>query len=587
MKSFYFRYPWISKNTFLKILNVSKVEDFEIWQKKPHPTDKAYQILQMKTFLTVLSQTEFPVLLLWSHPKLALRFFESTDMKNIRVRSSLEKDPHALSQAYNVCMSFICGSIGRLSPRDAWVGSGFGKFTKNGSSSFAITRNIEKITAEPNLKWLSQNWSDLNFTEIQPGVTVWQYLHEEIEAQTNKKIKTHYLSSLKNLKSLVKLVEEDPWNFFSVKKFIQESEKVLSESILENLRPTNPVQYNEKSSKRSPHCWWISRFIATELELNESLYDLFFKNFDEFVHQMEVSGVIGIESNIRKAERAPFLNRLKALEPERIVYEAEEFYDSLVKLPIENQGCRPYFPKAVPKGSALVFMTTDQHCKHLYLEPNPKRLSDRIACNLFKTPLFSSHPADADYIGIKPQCNPDNRLLRTNHPEKDMAEINLGDAALYFSTLFNSKMQKILITEFSSPRYEHAPDILPIHVSITKELNDPYGRAFQKERIWLLNQEQAIALSKISGGHRALASQYFLVIHSILGSPTWLTFFKEGKRLELPAYYELSWKYFLHVLRTAKTDILVKNSEGGTPQDPYCFDQNGSPLSTQIFIRND
>ena len=82
---------------------------------------------EMMVSLETLAGTDFPRLLLWSQPALASRLFVRSG-RGVGVAEDFRRRNRRTTRAWQTCLAYALAGVGRLSPRAAWVGVGFGTF---------------------------------------------------------------------------------------------------------------------------------------------------------------------------------------------------------------------------------------------------------------------------------------------------------------------------------------------------------------------------------------------------------------------------------------------------------------------------
>ncbi len=528
---------------------------------------KKVDYAELRETLEALTETDFPTLLLWSKTALAKRLFEVKDVgqKTIKLTERFQMNDHAFVQAVNVSLGYLFSGVGRLSPRDGWVGIGFGGF-KEGAPDLPlhIGDMTERFKLEPDLAWMNRHWSDLTPLALDPGLDAWTYLARRISRQKNAGIQAKYSRILDGLRAQATAVEGDPLNFEKVKEFLGSAERVLRTSVSE-------IDWQE-----NPHRWWLKRLFPTEMSLSPKAGLSFLKLFENMNRNLRRK-----RQTARK--RIPYSIAMKRLHPESILLEAQNFVDWIV----EPANAQRLIPAGLRSGCALVFWGEPSGFRFHYVEPNPRRPAERFAVNFPEIPAYCTDSSDRAFAPLKPPAHLiDNRLLRLRCPEREKALETLApnDESSFYSTFVVEDTVPLLEKELQSSRYENIPDNMPILVSPRDKIVLTFGALYPSSKVWILSPADVREFCRRTHKAEELAAYYLLEVHELLGSPLWLDWMSQGKRSSMPTHSLVAWFHILHVFRRAEAGIAFLNPQIDS-SSIVLSDNKGAALTSQILIR--
>ena len=526
---------------------------------------------EMVAFLTALAKTDFPVLLLWSQPVLAERLFVADSQGGTRLASAYRAHKRPLAQAARTCLAYALAGVGRLAPRDAWIGAGFGVCDAAvQTETIVIHRQAETLIVEPDLAWIARRWTDLTPLPLEPGQLPWDYVRALLDHPANRIAAPAYRPLYTQLRDLAAQLEATPWDFQVVQSFLRTTAALLRQTV-------SPEDW-----RADPHGWWVTRYFPDEVRLAPPLVSRLREDFKIWRQQAQSQGRIAPRLEAASEPRLPYPLRLQLACPDAVRAEAEEFFDWLVEAPSPFGSMqRPYLP-AEP-GPAAGYWIDDDGIRFQYVDPNPWRPAERLAAYFSTPPAYCER--DAQWRGLRPPTGfIDNRLVRLREDEQDPAEVAPGSPVLFYSTLMLPETMPLLHLELASPRYDAAADIAPQWLTRGSSVALSFGEVFPEDRVWLLSAEQARALCHHLRTASRLAMLYFFEAHALLQHPTWLDLTMDGKRSVLPTRAMLAWDYLLHRLRTAHGPTVLSNPIRRPIPSPV-VDESGEMLPTQLLMR--
>jgi hypothetical protein len=516
-------------------------------------------------FLEGLLLTDFPTLLLWSQPQLARRAFTRGSNGTLTLAPSYRVAGRPQIQFAQTCLGYVFGYAGRLSPRDGWVGACFGTFTTAGTH-VAIAPAMERFVVEPDLAWFRRRWPDLARLPLTSGQGAWEYL----TAAAPTKLRP----CIRHLREQVGRVEEDPLDFGAVDSFLRDSASGLARSLC-------PGAY-----ELEPHQWWIHRMVPAELELSSDVARELAATRADFREGLRGRGALVNEEGFRHDVPVPYPLRIKMNRPERIVQDADEWFDWVVTDDRTADETLAYFPIHLDRNASAVFQGDARGIRFLYVEPNPRRVAERFAARMPSRPAFVNELYDLNAIALAPpEGCVDNRLIRIATGEHELERAPHDVDALFFSTLMSPVTSPHFGRELLSPRYRRAHDIVPIFADAGDCQRRSFGRLYRNDGVWSLSQDEARATAKACRNGLDLARLFFLEIAPPLNDWSWLVLMHGQKRHALSIRSEVSWLYLHHVLRTTDGPVtaLMHSTAGGVQS--ALVDARGDSLPIQLMIR--
>jgi hypothetical protein len=524
-------------------------------------------------FLEAISRTAFPVLLLWTQPRLAARMFREDSGGAVSLSPPYRRASHVAVQAAHTCIGYALGAVGRLAPRQAWVGAGFGVFAGADGESLRVEPAREEIHVVPDLAWVERNWRDLAPLPLLPGTLPWDYLRRRIAAQSDGEVRRKYSELLAALRRLARAVERNPWSYDAVQRFQRDAEALLSGTV------------DARAWTKDPHRWWITRLLSGEHRLGQSIAARLRATFIAHRRRLVTRGLLLPRESRVHESRLPYPERVKQCAPERVLMEAEELADWAVAAGSDG-GARlelPYLPKVPPGDPGWTYWVDERGTRFQYLDPNARRSAEYHAAFLETRPLFS---AGCSRTALQPPSTLiDNRLVRLEQPEREPSTVRVGDAVAFYSTLLVPETASLFALELLGPDYAEAADIVPLLLDFQEEAAPSFGRICRTERVWLLERGEARRMASTLKTGRKLATFYHLEVHDTLGRPMWLDAVIDGKRSSLPTHSVAAYDYLLHVLGTTEAAVSLVAPRTAPGASPAFMDAEGNPLPVQLICR--
>ncbi len=523
---------------------VAGLRDAEASEAVPHD--------EIAACLAGLATTDFPVCLLVSQPELALAVFGE---RGAGVTDDYRRPGRRTTRAFLTCLAYALGGVARMSPRDAWVGVGFGEFTDDAAPAICLDPADERWIADPDLGWVARHWHGVT-GPVEPGVSAFVWLERRVAAHPE------YRRALEALTPLRDALAMSPRDFVAVRRFQRASEAVMRATV-------EPATWD-----REPHRFWFTRLLSRTLMLPRATR--------ETIVAAATAGAAhtGV-SHDAASPRIPYPLRVAAARPKAVHLRAGEFFDWVV-----TPGAPP--PRActtLPPGCGVIVSIDGPGARIDGVDPNPQRAAARFAALLDARPRFCADPADEAFVGLRPPADlVDNRLVRPGGAEVDPGPCRAGDAVLAYTPLLSSATAPAFALELASPRYADVPDLIPRGFDPGPSVRASFGRVCPKGQVWLCTVADLAALRERVHRAQVLAAVYHLEVHARLGRPAWLTVLLQGQRTTIHTASLACWYYLLHELRTADMPVAMMPAAGDLTME-CIVDMRGQPMPAQVIIR--
>ncbi len=524
---------------------VAAIRDAEAAPAVPHA--------EISDFLVALASTDFPLNLLVSRPELAPRMFGPD---GTRLTDEYREPGRRTTRACLTCLGYALGGVGRMSPRDAWIGLAFGVFTAS-APPLGITSTHLRI--DPDLGWIDRHWR-LSTCPLGQGLTPWEYLERRSDGDPV------YAPVLAQLRGLLQRFHATAPAFAILLQFLGDADTLLRSTV------------DEATWQADPHRFWFTRVHPGELTLPVAARTQLLALLT--IRRETLDPRAADDASI---PRVPYPLRVQATRPAAVHLRASELFDWIVT-PGDPP---PRFAAALPPGSAAVVSLDETGARLDYVDPNPRRAGDRFAVGLTDRPAFCDDPEDRRFCGLRPPPHlVDNRLVRLADAsaEAEPATTRPGDPVLLYTPLLTRDTAPLLALEVASPRYTLASDILPRSFDPDTAATVSVGRVCPKSQTWLLTPDYLAALHRRVKRADTLAALYHLEVAPLLGAPAWLTALLGGKRTVLHTPSLLCWFYLLHELRETRGPVALLH-EHTSATAPLVVDAHGHSLPVQILLR--
>ncbi len=518
--------------------------------------------VDLLTFLESLLNTDFPALLLWSQPQLARRAFVRRN-DTLTLSPAMGQKGRQQVQLIQVCLGYLFGYVGRLTPRDAWVGACFGTFaSEHTQRTTTIAEGDECITIEPDLAWFRRTWPELAKTPLESGQGAWAYLLAASQGE--------HLVLAKTLHEMAEQAQPRALDFGAVDVFLKDTARLLEGSA---------------GDGDGKHPWWIHRFVQRELRLGSETARALITTRRQRREQLAATSALVAESGFRRElPPLPLALRVHMQAPLRVVQDAEEWFDWVV---YSNPDVPEiFFPEALRHDAAAVYFQTPSATQFVYVEPNPRRIAERYAARMEAPPSFVNIIYDRESVALAPPPHLlDNRLIRLPAKESFVEQAPLDRDALFASTLSVEATQPQLARELRSPRYTTAHEIVPHLIDGSNRVPKTYGNVYPQSRLWSLTRDEAHALANACREPIDLGRYYFLQIALPPFDCRWLLLLHSKKRHVAATHSELSFLYLHHVLRTTEGPVATIELEHSDEPFVNIVNERGEALPAQMIVR--
>jgi hypothetical protein len=544
-------------------------------------------------FLHALASTDFPVLFLWSNPTLARHLFAADRHGNVELRTAAVASAKRLRRAALTAAAYVCGSMRRFAPRDAWVGVAFARQAPNPdrgldageSDTLArIDRCGERIALEPNLAWTERSWRDLPRRELASGVTPWQHVRARIASSTSQLIRERYEATLDELAATCERTSSEWLDFRAVDGFLTRTDSVFE-------RTVTPEMW-----RADPHRWWIVRYVGRELAMPSAVARATQIGIEAaYATARERAITLGLACESPSAQyeagpgkpeppRVPLALRIAANAPHAILARADELTDWIVDASAAASVTPGFMPTRLSPHCAKVADIIEGGQRFVYAEPNPRRSAERF---LMLPDLAPGGVAYSAFTGglralTPPRQLVDNRLVRLEEHEVAPNSVRPGEMVGLRSALVTDATQPLLALELACAAYRQSPEPLPRAFDPRQARTVSFGRVDPAARIWLLDLDDVRRLSVAVPQTRGLAAYFHLEIFELLGRPAWVEALVEGKRSAWPVSASVAFDILANAARTAAASIAILASQafGGA----VIRDERGDQIPAQVYL---
>ena len=518
-----------------------------------------------------LAQTDFPTLLLWRNPQLAKRLFCDEGF-GVALRSQIAENPRQVLRAVQVCLTFALAGASRLSPRDGWVGVGFGRGSQTASAAVQISRQTERFMIEPDIAWINRRWVDLPKYPLESGVSPWSYAFKKASGRfLRANQRTQILHELKRKCDEILANVHD---FAAVSAFLDETEAIWRQTVPKNVWTADP------------HRWWIIRYIPVEANipdrLNHNLETAYFNARSKLLPQEVVRDTPCPDEDLR---RLPYSVRVGTSLPEAVRLVGDEVFNSIVDAAeVRNRpSLHAYLPARTRGDTVPVGKFDNRGLRFLFFDPSPRRSAERFALLLDHAPSYCT--SKPQVVALRPPLDcVDNRLVRLSAQEVTIDEVAANATVEFRSSLVTPETASLVAMETISYVHRDLPDLIPVFTDTAERLPLSFGFLDRINRVWLLTQADAISLVNSVRTPDILALIYRLEAHEEIGSPMWLDVIVDGKRTSMPTHSIVAFDMLLHILRTTSGAVAI-HVPPTIPAEPVVVDEQQQGIATVAFLR--
>lgn len=500
-------------------------------------------------FLAFLAQTDFPTLLAWRLPAFTRRIFNPITQAAIANNGSLI-DRKFAKQAARACFGYAVTGLSRLAPRQAWVGQGFARI--GGSSSRSAIIGREHLHVEPDIGWFSRKCPVLTNTPLLAGDDGWDWL-----------LRACHEAGLHRPMNWI-IANRDFWQENAIGDF---STTLQQQDWLQS-------QWQKLGFDSLPgEGWWVTRLLSQEITLPVSS-----------VQDLESSATpFFAEGTQPCVSPVPLVWRIALNNSEDVWCKAEEFWNWVVE---QNtlQSPRKAASWTQVQHSALLVEFTAGQLRVLGFDPNPARSVSRASRLSSFTPTFTanfgSYPLKLSNSIL------DNRMIRPRDKEYLPTELTSSDDADVRTVLMTETIRELFTRELASPRYSHAPDLLPIYVNFRQGIRLPFG--------WLAADGNSLLLEARCLPELLVKVQHPLGLARLLQSwnplfikTTWLDVLINGKKSCVYTACGLGFDWLLtQLVNTVHQQSVFISIPSGQHMPSPITDAKGNELDACLLLRH-
>lgn len=514
----------------------------------PHllPAPVVRQLLHQERlcFLMFLRNSDFPSLLAWRLPALAQRLF---------AKPCATDEYKFVKQAARTCFGYAVASLPRLTPRQAWVGQGFGSLAIG--ESLALVQQ-ERLHIEPDIHWFVQQLPILQTVPLQAGEDAWQWVRRACQA-------CHLPTLADGLSAMQAAAQTVGLDNFAKTLHWQ---AVWRDSLHALGLPA-----------ATGSGYWVSRLAAQPVALPKAAFALPLAAANRaFMTPVATTPLLKQSSPIPM----PLVLRVAHHHPSDVWCQAEEFWDWVLDSRSTEQATQGGSWQSVA-ASALMVAFHDGRVRLLGFDPSPARSASRAV-------RLSPYPVDflANRV-LKPLRLPDglldNRAIRPAVREYQLHELDVGDEAEIPSPLMGQAVAGLWARELASPRYAVAPDILPQYRPFHAGVVLPFGRLDASGTAVLLEPDTFPALRKQTRDGLGLA-RWLLNLNPLFLQVAWLDLLLEGKKACLYTGSGLGFDWLFSRLQHLQQPVYIQIPQGQLGASPL-VDAAGHPLDALVMIK--